>query len=123
MNMRRINSWLLLAILSGVFCPVIGLPAAMAAPGEQTAVRFEGGAGDSIEQAVIIRGAPDGVAGVAAEYRYLREKFGQQNRDWQLTRQEVLQNGGRVFDVMLLKLADGRQLTVYFDITEFFGRQ
>jgi len=121
--MKRIGSLLLLASLAGIFWQAIGLPAAMAVPGGETTVTFEGGAGNSPEQAVIIRGAPNGVAGVEAEYRYLREKFGQQNLDWRLTRQALLRKGDRMFDVMHLKLADSSQRTVYFDITEFFGRK
>ncbi len=40
---------------------------------------YEGGKGDSIDQAVITKGAPNNVMGVLAEYRYLTSKFGEQD--------------------------------------------
>jgi len=123
--MKRIGFLFILISLAGIFWHVVILPqpAAMAAPGGQTTVAFEGGPGDSPETAVIIRGATNGVAGVEAEYRYLREKFGQQNRDWHLTRQALMRKGDRMFDVMHLELADGSKRTLYFDITEFFRKK
>lgn len=123
--MKRIGWFFLLVSLTGVFFYVVRLPhhAAIAASETQTMVTFQGGMGDSPGTAVIIRGAVDGFAGVEAEYRYLREKFGQQTRDWRLKRQLLQQKGDRVFDVMHLELADGSQRTIYFDITEFFSKK
>ena len=62
------------------------------------------------------------MAGIAAEYSYLKKKFGQENVDWMLTRQSVLQKDGKVFDRMDLDLKDGSKKTVFFDIGEFFGK-
>ncbi len=123
--MKKIGRLIMAATLAGVFWYAVGFPqpAAMAAPGVQKMVTFDGGPGDTPEKAVIIRGAADGVAGVEAEYRYLRDKFGQQNRDWRLGRQALMRKGDRILDVMQLVLADGSKRTVYFDITEFFGKQ
>lgn len=123
-GMKRIGFFMLAACIAGVFCQAVNLPqpAGTACAAGQPAITFQGGTGDSPDTAVTIRGAVDEMAGVDAEYRYLREKFGLQQRDWRLVRQEVRRQGGRVFDVMHLVMADGAQRTIYFDITEFFGK-
>ena len=33
-----------------------------------------------------------------------------------------MKHEGKHFDSLLIKLADGRQVTYYFDISEFFGK-
>ena len=45
-----------------------------------------------------------------------------QNVDWKLTRQSVWRQQGKVYDRMELELKDGGQKTVFFDISEFFGK-
>ena len=85
-------------------------------------ITFEGGPGDRIERAVIIRGVPNSALGVEAEYRYLARKFGRPGIDWELVGQGLLEPGHRKYDEMHIKLADGTQRTIYFDITEFFGK-
>ena len=50
------------------------------------------------------------------------EKFGRRNVDWNLVRQSVLQQQGKVYDRMDLDLKDGSRKTVFFDIGEFFGK-
>jgi hypothetical protein len=125
MRPRTRFGWLiLLMILSGLCWQIIlPLPPAESAGKEGPSVTtFAGGPGDSLASAVIIQGAADHVAGVQAEYRYLREKFGQERRDWRVKRQELLSQAGKVFDVMHLELANGAQPTIYFDITDFFGK-
>jgi len=92
-----------------------------AAPVQQS-VRFEGGSGESAANAVIIRGAPNSMAGVQAEYRYLHQHFGQRNLKWRLLKQDLLQSRDKTFDVIAIELADGAKKIIYFDITEFFGK-
>jgi hypothetical protein len=60
--------------------------------------------------------------GIAAEYYYLEQKFGQPNVDWKLKRQSVLHVKGRDYDRMEIELKDGGKKDVFFDITEFFGK-
>jgi len=89
---------------------------------KRLSITFEGGPGNTIERAVIIRGAPDEALGVEAEYAYLAQKFGRPGIDWELVGQGLLEPGHRKYDEMHIKLADGTQRTIYFDITEFFGK-
>jgi hypothetical protein len=95
-----------------------------AAPGNpaKTKISFKGGPGDTPATAVVISGASDSLAGIAAEYSYLARKFGRQNVDWTLQRQSVLQQEDKVFDQMEIELKDTRKKTIFFDITEFFGK-
>ena len=81
-------------------------------------VSFAGGDGSSIESAVIIR-APCEVAGVLGEYDWIRKN----HPDWQLKVQSVQNVGGRVYDKMDFRTPDGRPVTLFFDITDFFGKQ
>lgn len=85
-------------------------------------ITFKGGPGDTAASAVIISGASDAMAGISAEYDYLSEKFGRKNVDWRLKHQTIRQVQGKVYDRMELELADGSNKTVFFDISEFFGK-
>jgi hypothetical protein len=93
-----------------------------AAPAGPPPVRLEGGPGDSPARAVIIKGAPDGIAGSRAEYRYLTERFGQPDVAWRVVRKELLQTDNRTYEVLSIDLADRSRRTIYFDITGFFGK-
>ena len=53
---------------------------------------------------------------------YLRKNSAVGNVDWNLVRQSVLQQKGKVYDRMDLDLKDGSKKTVFFDIGEFFGK-
>ncbi len=83
---------------------------------------FKGGPGDTPETAVVISGAPNSQVGIDAEYYYLMKKFGQPNADWKLKRQSVLHKNGKVYDRMEIELKDGSKKTIFFEITEFFGK-
>jgi hypothetical protein len=85
-------------------------------------ITFEGGPGDTMERAVIIRGVSDHALGVEAEYRYLAQLFGRPGRDWEPIGQELVESGDRYYDEMHVRLSDGTRRSVFFDITEFFGK-
>jgi len=85
-------------------------------------VTIKGGPGDTTATAVVISGAPNSRVGIDAEYYYLEKQYGQRNVDWKLKRQSVLREKGKVYDRMEIELKDGGKKTVFFDITEFFGK-
>jgi len=85
-------------------------------------ITFEGGGGRSPDAAVIIKGAKDTVVGIAAEHYYLEMKYGKQNVKWNLVSQSLLHKQDRHFDLIKIRLVDGSQKEIYFDITEFFGK-
>jgi len=108
-----------------MLCAILsGTASAQPAPGQAAnpKITFKGGPGDTPETAVVILGASDSIAGIAAEYSYLEKKFGRQNLAWQLRRQSILNHKGKVYDRMDLDMQDGSQKTLFFDISEFFGK-
>jgi len=59
--------------------------------------------------------------GVAAEHEWLVARFGARGEEWELERQSLLEEGGRWYDKMELRLAKKIERTVYFDISSFYG--
>lgn len=91
-------------------------------PGPKPKITIKGGPGDTPETALVISGAPNSMLGISAEYHVLEKEFGRQNVDWKLKRQSVLRQKGKIYDRMEIELKDGSKKTVFFDITEFFGK-
>jgi hypothetical protein len=81
-------------------------------------LRFEGGDGSSQEKAVIIKGARNSEAGVHSEYDWLRKKY----PGYKMKQQSLQSSGGKSYDVLAIRTKDGKDLDVWFDITEFFGK-
>jgi hypothetical protein len=87
-----------------------------------TKIRFEGGDGSAIGAAIVIRGATGEGDGVAAEYKYLEMLYGQRGTDFVVGSQSLLEDHGRSFDSLDVKLKSGKTFDVYFDISEYFGK-
>jgi hypothetical protein len=81
-------------------------------------LQFAGGDGHSVKSAVVIRGAKHEKDGIAAEYRYLSQNFG----SWFLKHQMLVNRESRVYDRMQITDQNGKQHTVFFDITDFFSK-
>ena len=80
-------------------------------------VKISGGNGFSFEEAIMISDCSN-IEGVEQEYIEVRERFG----NYQLIRQSLQDQSGRMYDVLEMKLKDGREITLYFDITDFYGK-
>ncbi len=80
-------------------------------------VKISGGDGFSFKEAIIISDC-DNIEGVEQEYVEVRKRFSK----YKLIRQSLQDKSGRMYDVLELKLEDGREITFYFDITDFFGK-
>jgi hypothetical protein len=86
-------------------------------------VSFVGGQGDSLESAIIIKGAPNTRTGIAAETLYLEKKYGQRDIRWKKFDQALLHKDGRHFDsIDVILIKEKRTMTIYFDITDFYGK-
>jgi hypothetical protein len=83
---------------------------------------FEGGNGDSLEAAVVVRGARYDLMGTWAEITWLTQRYGKKDSDWKLLLHSHCTHEGREIDTFELLLADGRPLTVFFDCTDSFGK-
>jgi len=79
---------------------------------------FDGGVGTSFEDAVIIRGASNTVAGVKAEKRFISQRIS----DWHFITQELFTRNKKKYDALTVRLVDGSWEKFYFDISEFFGK-
>ncbi len=92
-------------------------------------VSYGGGDGTSIEGAVIIENAANHFEGVDAEYVWLETQFGPQGDKWDRAEQSLIEEDGRLYDVLKVDFYDktggykkGEVAYFYFDITEFYGR-
>src|SRR5271167_2134164 len=83
---------------------------------------FEGGNGDTVETAIVVRGARFDLVGTYAEFGWLTQTYGQKDSDWKLISHSQGKYAGRDIDTFELQLADGTPLTVFFDCTESFGK-
>ena len=88
----------------------------------ESSIRYEGGSGDTVQDAVVIRGAQSTVVGVQAEHRYIRERLQGLGLGWEMQSQALLKEGDRYLDAITIEFSDGTRRAFYFDITEFFGR-
>lgn len=78
---------------------------------------FSGGDGSSFGKAIVVHAASESV-GVRAEYAWIYGHWPGASRG----KQELLMNGGRSYDSLTFTDASGQLHTLYFDITEFFGK-
>lgn len=78
--------------------------------------------GTTMENAIIIENAEDQFQGVDAEYRYLSEMYGDRGVSWILKKQSLIKENGRYYDFIEIKLSIGSEVSLYFDITSFFGK-
>jgi hypothetical protein len=83
---------------------------------------YEGGDGNTIETAIVIRGVHEDLLGTAAEFHWLTWTFGRKDLDWQLISHSHGTFDDREIDTLELRLPTGTVRIVYFDITESFGR-
>jgi hypothetical protein len=73
--------------------------------------------GSSMANAIPIK-AQNEKAGVAAEYHWIAEHFPGYKRG----RQQLLNGNGRYYDAIDITTTAGEHRTIYFDITDYFGK-
>lgn len=79
--------------------------------------------GETVKEAIVIKDATDNLDGIAAEYSYLAKKFGRRDIDWEVRKQEFLEDQGRKYDALEVFFpAESSVKNIYFDITDFFGK-
>jgi hypothetical protein len=76
-----------------------------------------GGAGSSHATAIVVP-AMNEMAGVQWEYAYIRSHY----PGSKFMYQALDSHSGKPYDIMTFKTADGKQRTLYFDISRYFGR-
>jgi hypothetical protein len=81
-------------------------------------VQYSNNHGETVEDRVVIRGAPTDLDGTATEFGWLIRHFGTMNVDWRI----CSHSGGGGFDSVVIQLRTGEQKTIYFDVTESYGK-
>ena len=81
-----------------------------------------GGPGDTLQTAIVIKKTPRGLSAAGAEAMLLGKWFGERDRNWTLTRQEMVQVEGRTYDTYEVVLTDGSERQLYFDVTDWLAR-
>jgi hypothetical protein len=121
---RRISS--LSACIATVAALMLGLSLGVAA-GPLTPVQLATGAttdptsvepGTSFETAIVLEGATNTLNGIAAEHAYTRKHY----PGWRWQTQGLMSTGGRHYDVIQMIGPKGDTKTIYFEITDWFGK-
>lgn len=86
-------------------------------------IQYRGGDGSSTEKSIIILGAKSDREGVESEYEYLESIYGDQNVEWRLVEQSLFTKDKRYYDILEIEFGDQRQVSFWFDITNFYGRE
>ncbi|MHA2247590.1 MAG: hypothetical protein ACXADY_21760 [Candidatus Hodarchaeales archaeon] len=84
-------------------------------------VTIEEKEGNSMEEAIVIANVGH-FEGLDVEYQYLEKLFGKRGIDWKLIQQTLLSEGNKIYDKIELELVDQTSVTIYFDITAFYGK-
>jgi len=85
-------------------------------------ISYSGGNGLNRNNPIIIT-ASTSLMGIPAEYAYLKKQFGEEGKDWEMTLKILLKSEqGRQVESFALKLANGSEVNIFFDITSFFGK-
>jgi hypothetical protein len=88
---------------------------------DQKQCLYSGGDGSTIDKAVVINVESTSI-GIPAEYEYISKLYGQQNVGWTVIRQSLMVHDVNHYDVLLIKLSNGDEKSIYFDITQFYGK-
>ena len=73
--------------------------------------------GATTETAILVQ-ASNEFEGVDAEYGYIQDHY----PGWQHAQQSLIQDNGKIFDRIEIVGPDGIRKTLYFDITDWFGK-
>jgi hypothetical protein len=108
---------LITGVIAGLLLLAGPAPSFGANPRQDAGYSFSGGDGSSPETAVIVHARSESV-GVRAEYEWIREHWPGSRRG----KQALLGKNNRFYDSLTITDSAGQVRTVYFDITEYFGK-
>jgi hypothetical protein len=103
-------SRILLTLTSIVFCSAI-------VHAKTPEVSLSGGDGSTFAKAIVVK-APTDHAGVNAQHDYIAKHFGK----WRTIGVKSVEHNKRLFDIMTFTTANGKKHTLYFDITDYYGK-
>ena len=86
-------------------------------------IEYSGGNGNSIENAIIILKAKNSYEGIPAEYAYIEKLYGKRSVDWMFISQSLVSKKNKHYDVLtIVKLPSKKEMIIYFDISNFYGK-
>ncbi|PHR73621.1 MAG: hypothetical protein COA67_02525 [Lutibacter sp.] len=86
-------------------------------------IKYSGGDGLSLENAIVILNAKSSRDGIPAEYAYIESVLGRKFTDWTPLGQALINEKGKSYDVITVKeTSSNDEIKYYFDITDFFGK-
>lgn len=117
--MKTLLPVLFLALVPGL-CAVAetedpAMPAKVGKKEAASRITYKGGDGSSFEKAVVIVGATSSMDGVPAEGKWLKKKYG----SYEKLQQGLVQHEGKFYDVITIRTEKGKEVVVYFDISDF----
>jgi hypothetical protein len=115
--MRRLLT--ILSLLTLPACAAMQTTSPTSIPGVGDGIMFAGGNGLSCSTRVVILGASGSRAGVSAEHAWLHAKY----PGYRLKTQALGECEGHDTDVLTLTTSEGKDTIVYFDISDFFGKE
>jgi len=75
------------------------------------------GEGLSYATAIVITEKTEST-GVNAEYKWIKEHY----TNYKIMGQSLNMNDKKPYDIITIKLSDGKELPLYFDISNYFGK-
>ena len=84
-------------------------------------IKFLGGEGTSIDDAIIISGALNTMDGIRAERIFIYKILSDETREWRIKTQELISTKDKHYDKITIQIYNGADRVFYFDITDFFG--
>jgi hypothetical protein len=74
------------------------------------------------EKKLVVIHETNNILGIEAEYRWIKKHYGERGKDWEVDVRFHGQQEDRYIETFIIKLKDGRKVSVDFDITSFFGK-
>lgn len=100
-----------------------GVSGGSSSNGNKGQIEFSGGAGDSYQTAIILRGT-QGMRkqeeAVAAEYDYISALYGKKDKEWTVKEQSTIKENDKTYDMVRVQIVtNGKMHFFYFDISYF----
>ena len=92
-------------------------PGSISTSSSISTVRPEERDGSNYEKAIVIKEKTES-KGIAAEYKWLQANY----PGYKLIRQSLNSQGKNHYDIMDIETKGGERKSIYFDITNFFGK-
>jgi hypothetical protein len=87
-------------------------------------IKFKGGDGASIENAVIVKGGADYKEAILAEMYFISRIYGERNIDWKLISMATIKEKWSHYDVVeFISIKSDKKNYLYFDISAYFGSE